>query len=268
LDPDFLFLSVAIGVYLRTIYRAKVNRQMSILKTALVTGGSRGIGRATSLALARDGYEVWINYLQNEVAAEETATLISERGGVAHLLPFDVSNAQAVREGVGALLKQSQLHVLVHNAGVVQREPVAMMKDEVITRTMGTNLESFFFLVRAVTRSMIRLRGGRIVVLSSIAGLRGLPGQSCYAASKAGVIAATQSLAQELGRFNILVNAVAPGLIDTEMNNYLSEEERPAIPLGRAGTPEEVAEVISFLCSERASYMSGVVIPVTGGLPT
>lgn len=236
-------------------------------KTALVTGGSRGIGRATAIALARDGFDVWINYRQNEAAAQETAALIRDQGGVAHLLPFDVSDANAVREGVGTLLKQSPIHVLVHNAGIVQREPVAMMKDEVIDRVLATNLASFFFLVRAVTRSMIRLRGGRIVVVSSIAGLRGLPGQSCYAASKAGVIAATQSLAQELGRFNILVNAVAPGLIDTEMNSYMSEEEKPAIPVGRAGTPAEVAEVIAFLCSERASYMSGGVIPVTGGLP-
>lgn len=241
--------------------------QNSPPKTALVTGGSRGIGRATAIALARDGFDVWINYRQNEAAAQETAALIRAQGGVAHLLPFDVSDANAVREGVGVLLKQSPIHVLVHNAGVVQREPVAMMKDEVIDRVLATNLASFFFLVRAVTRSMIRLRGGRIVVVSSIAGLRGLPGQSCYAASKAGVIAATQSLAQELGRYNILVNAVAPGLIDTEMNSYMSEEEKPPIPLGRAGTPAEVAEVIAFLCSERASYMSGGVIPVTGGLP-
>jgi len=141
------------------------------------------------------------------------------------------------------------------------------MEEPVIRRTLAVNLESFFYIVRIVARRMLHAREGRIVTVASIAGVYGLPGQACYAASKAGLIAATYSLAQELGRFGILANTVVPGLIETAMSAGLAADERPPIPLGRPGTPEEVAEVVAFLCSDRASYVTGAVIPITGGLP-
>lgn len=234
--------------------------------TALVTGASRGIGRATAIALARDGYEVWLNYLTHEEEAKEVLATICSRGGTAHLLPFDVSDPEAIRQAVLPLIHERKLYALVLNAGVLQRGSVMNMEDEIIKRTLAVNLESFFYLARTVVRTMIQARKGRIVTVASIAGVHGIPGQACYAASKAGLIAATRSLAQEFGRFGILANAVVPGLIETTMSSYMKENERPNIPLGRPGTPDEVAEVIAFLCSARSSYINGAAIPVTGGL--
>jgi 3-oxoacyl-[acyl-carrier protein] reductase len=237
-------------------------------KTVLVTGASRGIGRATALALARDGFEVWLNYLSHEREAEETAETITARGGKAELLKFDVGDPSAVQAALSHRVKEQDLYGLVVNAGVPQRGSVPRLRDEVIRRTLAVNLESFFYLVRVAARSMLRRREGRIVTVASIAGVRGLPGQACYSASKAGLAAATVSLAQELGPSGVLANAIVPGFIDTAMTAAVPEDERPDIPLGRPGTPEEVAEVIAFLCSERATYVSGALIPVTGGLPT
>jgi len=243
---------------------------MSILSSrpaALVTGASRGIGRATAIALGRDGYEVWINYLHHENEAQAVADEIRARGGAAELLRFDAADPEAVRAAVQPLATERPLHALVVNAGAAQRGTVLRLRDEEIRATLAVNLESFFYLVRAGTRSMLRARSGRIVTVASIAGTLGRPGQACYSAAKGGLISATLSVAQELASFGILVNAVVPGFIDTAMNAGLPENEKPSIPLGRPGTSEEVAEAIAFLVSERASYISGALLPVTGGLP-
>jgi 3-oxoacyl-[acyl-carrier protein] reductase len=236
-------------------------------RAVLITGASRGIGRAIALALARDGYEVWINYLTHTEEAHMVAETIRTQGGAAHLVQFDVANPEAVREVILPLVRQRTLYALVLNAGISQHGSVVAMEEHVIQRTLAVNLESFFHIVRIVARGMLRAREGRIVTVASVAGVHGLPGQACYAASKAGLIVATYSLAQELGPYGILANAVVPGLIETDMSASLPEDKRPNIPLGRPGTPEEVAEVVTFLCSDRASYITGAVIPVTGGLP-
>lgn len=210
---------------------------------------------------------MWINYLRHENEAQAVVSEIRARGGAAELLPFDAADPEAVRAAVQPLVAERPLHVLVVNAGAPQRGTVLRLRDEEIRATLAVNLESFFHLVRAGTRSMLRARSGRIVTVASIAGTRGLPGQACYSAAKGGLISATLSVAQELAPFGILVNAVVPGFIGTLMNARLPENEKPSIPLGRPGTPEEVAEAIAFLCSERASYISGALLPVTGGLP-
>jgi 3-oxoacyl-[acyl-carrier protein] reductase len=172
-----------------------------------------------------------------------------------------------VREALAPRVRRGGLYGLVVNAGVPLAGSIALISDEAIRRTLAVNLESFFYLVRVALRGMLRARQGRIVTVSSVAGTRGLPGQACYSASKAGLAAATLAVAQEFGRHGVLANAVVPGFIDTAMTAAISPEERPDIPLGRPGTPEEVAEVIAFLCSDRASYVNGALIPVTGGLP-
>lgn len=236
-------------------------------RRVLVTGASRGIGRATAVALARDGFEVWLNYRSHEDDASAVAAAIREQGGCAELVPFDVADPQAVRQALSPRLRGSGLYGLVVNAGVPLRGSVALISDDALQRTFAVNLESFFYLVRVAVRGMLQARQGRIVTISSVAGTRGLPGQACYSASKAGLAAATLAVAQELGRHGVLANAVVPGFIETAMTADIPPGERPEIPLGRPGRPEEVAEVVAFLCSNRASYVSGALIPVTGGLP-
>ena len=234
---------------------------------ALVTGASRGIGRETALVLARDGFDLWLNYLTMDEQASVVAEEARRLGAAVELLAFDVGDPAAVERSLAPRVGAEGPFALVANAGVALRGAAARVGAADVERTLATNLSSFFHLVRLCVRGMLRRRGGRIVAVSSIAGLRGLPGQSCYAASKAGLVGACRSLAQELGGHGILVNAVAPGFIDTAMNQDVPESHRPQIPLRRPGRPDEVAEVIGFLCSERASYVSGAVIPVTGGLP-
>ncbi len=235
-------------------------------RSALVTGASRGIGRAIALALARDGYEIMINYRTNEREAKGVMETILARGGTASLLPFDVADPKAVQTALLPVIHQHPLFALVLNAGVSQRSSVIKTEDECIQRTLAVNLASFFYLVRPIARAMIRAGAGRIITVSSIAGMLGLPGQACYSASKAGLIAATRSIAQELGPYGILANVVTPGLIDTAMSAGQADCQQPIIPLRRPGTPEEVAEVVAFLCSDVASYINGAVIPITGGL--
>ncbi|MCP4656360.1 MAG: SDR family oxidoreductase [bacterium] len=246
---------------------APVKSDQESRRTVLVTGASRGVGKATALALARDGFEVWLNYRSDREGAEEAAAQITAGGGVARSLPFDVGQPQAVRDALEPLLREQDLYGLVINAAVEVKGAVMRLSEAELRRTLEVNLESFFVLVKLAVRGMIRSRCGRIVTVGSIAGVLGLPGRAAYSASKAGLMAATRSVAKELAGFGILVNTVMPGFIDTAMTADVPEQERPQIPLGRPGRPEEVAEVIAFLCSDRASYISGGCVPVTGGLP-
>jgi len=240
-------------------------------KVALVTGGSRGIGRAISVRLAKDGAHVVVNYASNKRAADETLQGILEAGGSAEVLPFDVSNFRGVQDAVGEIVKKKgRLDILVNNAGISVDGLIAMMKEEDWDRVIASNLKGVFNCCRAVVRQMIRQHGGWIVNVSSVVAATGNAGQVNYSASKAGIEGLTKSLARELGARNILVNAVAPGFIETDMTAFLKEAEREEvkgrIPLERLGTPEDVAGVVRFLVSEEAGYVTGQVIHVNGGL--
>ena len=239
------------------------------MKTALVTGGSRGIGRAVTIALARMGYHVLINYVSNETAALETLDAI---GGQGELLRFDVSDPEAVRaaiEGWQAAHPDTYIEVLVNNAGIRKDNLMIWMEPDDWQRVVNTNLTSFFHVTKAVLQSMLLHRYGRIVNIASVSGLKGLPGQANYSAAKGGLIAATKALAQEVARKKVTVNAVAPGFIATDMTDGLDEAAlKKDIPAARLGRPEEVAAVVAFLASPEASYITGECISVNGGLYT
>jgi len=240
-------------------------------RVALVTGASRGIGRAVALALAEEGVSVYINYRTQADAAESTRQDIEARGGTAGLAPFDVSKPDEVKSGVKALLDQSgRLDILVNNAGITRDTLVPVMKESQWNEVIQTNLTGTFLLTKAAVRPMMKARFGRIVNMTSVAGQYGNPGQSNYSASKAGIIGFTRSVARELADRNITSNAVSPGLIDTDIAEDLSPEIRSGIiqriPLGRIGAPEEVANAVLFLVSDHAQYITGQVIGVNGGL--
>jgi 3-oxoacyl-[acyl-carrier protein] reductase len=235
-------------------------------KVALVTGGSRGIGAAISRELGRAGARVAVNYRSGREAAEAIA---GEVGGIAVGANVgDPSEAQALVEQVEAEL--GDVDALVNNAGVTRDTLIARMSDEDWDEVIDTNLRGAFNTCRAVSRKMLRRRSGAIVNLTSVVGLHGNPGQANYAASKAGIIGLTKALARELGTRGVRVNAVAPGYIDTELTNVLSEEIRGAIlgntPLGRLGEPEDVAAAVRFLLSDAAAFVTGEVLLVDGGL--
>ena len=235
-------------------------------KVALVTGGSRGIGAAISRELARAGARVAVNYRSGREAAEAVA---GEVGGIAVAANVgDPAEAQALFERVEGEL--GDVDVLVNNAGVTRDTLIARMSDEDWDEVVDTNLRGTFNTCRAVSRKMLRRRSGAIVNLTSVVGLHGNPGQANYAASKAGIIGLTKALARELGTRGVRVNAVAPGYIDTELTNVLSEEIRGAIlvntPLGRLGEPDDVAAAVRFLASDAAAFVTGEVLLVDGGL--
>ncbi len=243
------------------------------MKYALVTGGSRGLGRAVCLKLAVQGWPVVINYQSNAAAAEETKRLIEEQGGQAELLRFDVSKKEEVEVALDqweASHEADYIAVLVNNAGIRRDNVMFMMGDEEWHSVLDTSLNGFFYITRRLLKHMMpRRRGGRIVNMASLSGLKGMAGQTNYSAAKAALIGATKALAQEVAARGVTVNAVAPGFIDTDMTKDLPQEElKQLIPVGRFGRPEEVAAAVAFLVSEDAAYITGEVISVNGGLYT
>jgi 3-oxoacyl-[acyl-carrier protein] reductase len=237
---------------------------------ALVTGGSRGIGRAACIKLAEDGYAVLINYKSNDTEASHTLQNIHEKGGVGELLKFDVSDKTAVESMLGGWLAANEdksIEVLVNNAGVREDALLIWMKDEQWKNVLGSSLDGFYYVTKLVLPAMLTKRFGRIINVVSLSGLKGLPGQTNYSAAKAGVIGATKALAQEVAKRGVTVNAVAPGFIRTDMTRDLNEQElKSLIPMQRFGEPEEVADTIAFLSSAKASYITGAVISINGGL--
>lgn len=238
-------------------------------KRVLVTGASRGIGRATAVALARGGYEVVLNYRDREDAAQAVRAEIEAAGGKASTLRFDVADRAAARAAIEAELRErGAFWGLVLNAGVTADGPFAGMSEEAWDRVLTTNLDGFYNVVQPLVMPMVQLRaGGRIVVMTSISGQNGNRGQANYAASKAGLIAAAKSLAQELAKRNVTVNCVAPGLIETDMTAAIPRDEvLERIPLRRFGKPEEVASAVEYLFSAGAAYVTGQVLAVNGGM--
>jgi 3-oxoacyl-[acyl-carrier protein] reductase len=240
------------------------------MKSALVTGGSRGIGKAICLRLAAEGYYMLVNYRSNSEAAEKTLAEIKAAGGDGELLPFDVADKEQIKTRLGGWIETHSDHyieVLVNNAGIKEDALMVWMDDEQWSRVIGTNLDAFFYVTRLVLNSMLLRRYGRIVNVVSLSGLKGVPGQTNYSAAKGGVIGATKALAQEVGRHGITVNAVAPGFIKTDMIADLDEKEmRVLIPIRRFGLPEEVAHAVAFLASPQASYITAEILSVNGGL--
>ncbi|MQM73377.1 MAG: 3-oxoacyl-[acyl-carrier-protein] reductase [Eubacteriaceae bacterium] len=239
----------------------------------LVTGGSRGIGRATCLAFAKAGYDVAVNYAGNQAAAEDTAQACRELNpeGKVAVYAADVADADAVDAMFKAVKADfGALDVLVNNAGITRDNLIALTKPEDFDAVVATDLRGVFLCMKAASRIMMRQRHGRIINVSSVVGLRGNAGQVSYSAAKAGVVGMTKSLAKELGRRNITVNAVAPGFIQTDMTGALDDKQKAAatqnIPLNRLGTPEDIAGVIAFLASDAAAYITGQVLPVDGGM--
>lgn len=237
---------------------------------ALVTGGSGGIGKAVCIQLAMQGYHLLINYRSNQESAEAVADQVRALNLKATILKFDVSNREETREVLGAWIDNNpnkHIEVLVNNAGTRKDNLLLWMRDVEWDEVVGISLGGFYNVTRLVVEGMIKKKKGRIINVVSLSGIKGLPGQTNYSAAKAAVIGATKALSQEVARRNITVNAVAPGFIETGMTEDLNEKEYKAmIPMRRFGKPEEVAEVVGFLASAGASYITGEVISVSGGL--
>ncbi len=240
-------------------------------KVAVVTGASRGIGRAIAIKLADEGLDVVINYRSDEKAAEETAKEVSEKGVQAFLYKFDVSDASEVKNSFKAILKEcGRIDVLVNNAGITRDNITVLMKPEEWEAVIKTNLTGVYLCSQAVIKPMLKQKWGRIVNITSVVGFSGNPGQANYAAAKAGIVGFTKSLARELASRGITVNAVAPGYIETDMTARLPENARKElisqIPMGYVGQPDDVAEAVKFLVSDGARYITGQVIHVNGGM--
>ncbi|MCR4995265.1 MAG: 3-oxoacyl-ACP reductase FabG [Bacteroidales bacterium] len=242
-------------------------------KYALVTGGSRGLGRAVCLKLAQMGIPVIINYQSNATAAEEVKTQIEATGGIAELLPFNVGDETQVE---AALTTWQDAHpedyiaYLVNNAGIRRDNLMFMMPSEDWHAVLSTSLDGFYYVTkRCLPKMMMRRHGGRIVNMASLSGIKGLPGQANYSAAKAALIGATKALAQECAARGVTVNAVAPGFIETDMTKDLDVDElKKLVPMNRFGRPEEVAELVGFLVSDAAAYITGEVVSINGGLYT
>lgn len=242
------------------------------VKYALVTGASRGIGRAVAVKLAEAGYRLLINYASNDEAAAETLRLVREAGSDGELLRFDVADAVAVSEALAQWQTQHEgecISVLVNNAGVRKDNLMMWMPAEDWHRVLRVSLDGFYNVTQPLLKGMLLAKWGRIVNVVSLSGIKGLPGQTNYSAAKGGLIAATKALAQEVAKKRVTVNAVAPGFIRSDMTADLDEATlKKQIPAGRFGEAEEVADLVAFLCSEGASYITGEVISINGGLYT
>ncbi len=240
-------------------------------KVAIVSGGSRGIGRAISLALAEDGAEVALLYAGNHQAAEEVVAQIKEKGKEALAIQADISQADQVDAAVKQVMERyGRIDILVNNAGITRDNLLLRMKEEDWDQVLNTNLKGVFLLTKAVVRPMMRQRSGRIINISSIVGVVGNPGQANYVAAKAGVIGFTKTVAKEVASRGITVNAIAPGFIDTDMTATLGDEVREQlmnrIPLGRLGSPDDIAGAVKFLASDHAAYITGHTLHVDGGM--
>ena len=239
-------------------------------KVALITGGARGIGRAIALTFAREGADIAVADVNLEIA-QQTVLEIQDLGRKAMALEMDVTNYEKVEEGVNKILdKMGKVDILVNNAGITKDNLLLRMSQADWDAVINVNLKGTFNCIKAVTKPMIKQRSGRIISIASIIGLMGNPGQANYAASKAGIIALTKTVAKELASRNVNANAVAPGFIQTEMTAKLSEEVKKkmleAIPLAKLGTPQDVANICLFLASDEASYITGQVITIDGGM--
>ena len=242
------------------------------MKYALVTGGSRGIGRAVSLKLATMGYHILINYVSNDAEAQKTLELVRQTGTDGEVLQFDVCRRDQVTAALEAWTERhpdEYIEVLVNNAGIRRDEVMVFMAEDDWHSVLDTTLSGFFHVTQQVLQPMLVHKHGRIINMASVSGLKGLPGQANYSAAKGGLIAATKALALEVARKRVTVNAVAPGFIDTDMTQGLDVDAlKKTIPAQRFGTPEEVAELVGFLASPAAGYITGEVISINGGLHT
>ncbi len=239
---------------------------MSDCKIALITGASKGIGAAIAQTLASDGFDIWLNYRSDRQGASQVAASIGQEGRRCTMVPFDVADPTDVQSRLMPLLEKETPFALINNAGFTRDVILAMMTDEEWKSVLSVHLDGFFNVTRPVVTAMLRKREGRIINIVSTSGQTGLPGQTNYSAAKAGLIGATKALAIEIARRNILVNAVSPGFIETDMVKDLPRDKvLPTIPMGRFGTAMEVAGAVSFLCSQKASYITGQIIAVNGG---
>ena len=242
------------------------------MKYALVTGGSRGLGKAVALRLSRMGLPIVINYRSNQASAEEVKAEIEAAGGIAELLPFDVASPQAVEEAVEKWTAEhpdDYIDVLINNAGIRMDNLMIFMQNEQWHNVVDTTLNGFFYLTRRLLKDMLTHRHGRIINMASLSGIKGLPGQVNYSAAKAAPIGATKALAQEVAPRKVTVNAVAPGFIASDMTKDLNEGElKKLVPMNRFGKPDEVAALVAFLASDDAAYITGEVVSINGGLYT